>query len=79
MTQFHFETEYRRATSMQHVDMISRIPESQPEADLVSGGAVGTESVGQPVAPGSAAVGSRAPVGGRPIGVGESVVTWSLL
>lgn len=33
VSQFNFQTEHRPAASMQHVDMISRIPESQPETE----------------------------------------------
>ena len=47
VSQFHFETEHRPGSSMQHVDMISRIPENQPETGEASRAGVSAESVSQ--------------------------------
>ena len=57
---------------MQHVDMLSRIPESQPEANSISEcavGTAGTESAGH------TAAGGRAPVAGRSVGDAEAAIS----
>ena len=62
VSQFHFETEHRPGTAMQHVDMLSRIPETQSGAG--QGGALPGAGEQDEVASG-AGQGGAPPAAGR--------------